>query len=135
MARGETRRGEVDLDPRGAARERPFGTCRLCMALLVVGCALLASSCSRAYVTALAPNAGVGNLKVFGTDIVPFKFQEIAYISVSGMARRDRGVQLCTRRLRDLAKERGADAILNFRVDLVGTDWVNVSGVAVNIVR
>jgi len=96
-------------------------------------------------------SADWGDLKVFSTDVVPFEFEELSYISVTRpAASKERHIPNAMAEFRKMAEQLGADAILNLRVDNVmatggggfvlvvvpgESNWVMISGVAVRIKR
>lgn len=79
-----------------------------------------------------------GKIRVYATSMVPFEFEEIGFVQIhyeaDPGAQQDFSDKAQIGKFIDKAREMGADAILNFRAERVGTYWnFSVTGVAVKI--
>jgi hypothetical protein len=123
---------------------RPWAILLLAMAL-VSGCAT-----QRAVPLGVRTPAVCGNVKLYGTDNVPFEYEEIACLAQSyDMTVHD--LDECLRLFAAKAQELGADAVLGFRMQnesgtggFLGVTWstigdstsyLHLTGVAVKIKR
>ena len=118
---------------------------------VVVGAAWLSGCASVERVVPLGAKTPsvFGNVKLYGTDNVPFEYEEIAAVSQTYSAF-DYGYEDCLKLFAARVQQLGADAVLNFKVDqdetpkgflLVVTvispslGWLHLSGTAVKIKR
>jgi hypothetical protein len=89
-----------------------IGSISLCAALL------LSSGCRTVYVVPVAQRtpSTCGNIRLYGTDNVPFEYEELGVI---GLTFEDASQDQCLQAFVSEAQKMGADAILGFRIEPV----------------
>lgn len=111
---------------------------------LALGC-VLATGCATGRVVPVATRtpASFGHIKLYGTDNVPFEYEELGVIGQ--LYDKQFSMDQCLRMFAEEAEKLGADAILNFRVEpgeayggfilVLGDHYAHVTltGVAVRI--
>lgn len=95
------------------------------VSLLLATILLGASGCITRYSTALGSRTppACGNVKLYGTDNVPFEYEELSFLSQTYDQLYSRDDAL--RSFATEAQSLGADAVLNFRLESewIGDNW------------